>query len=87
MHHIELGTAPLDQSCRAQAEGARFGEATGPHGGQFERIDPVADLADMRNPEGVGLPVEIKAGNLGKPDPRIEHLGIGLAGEHLDLVA
>ena len=45
------------------------------------------DLAGPRNPERIGLAVEVQAGHLGQPHPRVETLGIGLTGEHLDVVA
>ncbi len=70
----------------AQAERARLGKARGPHGGEFQQVDAVADLAGARHPERIGLAVEVEAGHLGQPDPRIEQLGIGLAGEHLDVM-
>ena len=68
-------------------ESAGLGKAGGPHGGQFEQVDAIADLAGPRHAERVGLAVEVQAGNLGQPHPGIEHLGVGLAGEHLDVVA
>ena len=40
----------------------------------------------LGHPEGVGLAVEVQAGDLRQPDAGIE-LGVGLPGEHLDLVA
>ena len=87
VHHIELGAALRQQPRRAQAERSRFWEPTGPHGGQFQQIDAVADLARVRNPERIRFAVQVEAGDLGESDPRIEYLGIGLTGEHLDLVA
>ena len=39
-----------------------------------------------RGAERVGLAVEVEAGHLGQPDARVEHR-VGLAGEHLDVVA
>ena len=47
----------------------------------------VMDLAGPRNAEGVRLAVQVEAGHLGQPHPRVEHLGVGLPGEHLDVVA
>ena len=40
----------------------------------------------MRDPEGVGVPVEVEAGHGGEADPLVEH-GPRLAGEDLDAVA
>ena len=87
MHHIELGTAFGEQSRRPKTEGSRFAETTGPHGGQFQCVDAVADLADVRNPERIRFAVQIEARYLGEPDSGIEDLGVGLSGEDLDLVA
>ena len=47
----------------------------------------VTDLAGPRNAEGVRFAVQVEAGHLGQPDPRVKHLGVGLPGEHLDVVA
>ena len=41
----------------------------------------------MRNPEGVGFPIHVQAGYLGQHHPGIETLGVGRAGEHLNLVS
>ena len=41
----------------------------------------------MGDPERIGLAVEVQAGHLGQSDPRVEDLGIGLAGEHLHVMA
>ena len=83
---VELVAALREQSGGAQAERARLGEARGPHGGELQHVDAVADLAGARHAERIGLAVEVKAGHLGQPDPGIENLGVGLAGEDLDVM-
>ena len=87
MHDVELVGPREKQSCDPGAERAGFGESRGPHRRQFEQIDPVVDLTGARNPERIGFAVEVQAGHLGQPDPRVEDLGIGLAGENLHIVA
>ena len=46
----------------------------------------VAELAQPGDAERVGLAVEVQARHLGEPHALVE-LGVGLAGEHLDVVA
>ncbi|GAA2570248.1 hypothetical protein GCM10010409_54280 [Mycolicibacterium diernhoferi] len=41
----------------------------------------------MRDAERIGLAIKVEAGHLGEPHPRVQAFGIGLAGEHLDVVA
>ena len=41
----------------------------------------------MRDAEGVGFAVHVEAGHLGQHDPRVEFLGVGLTGKHLDVVS
>ncbi len=83
---VEIAGTVGQQPRDAHGERARFGKARRPHGQQLQQIDRVADLAGPRHPEGIGLPVEIEAGHLGQPHPRIEQVGIRLPGEHLDVV-
>ena len=87
MHHVEFAAALGQQPGGAQGERPRFGEAGGPRRQQLQHVDTVADLAWPGNTERVGFAVQIKAGHLGEPHPRIEQLGVGLAGEDLDVVA
>ncbi len=87
MDDVEVVAPVGEQSGGAQAERARLGESGRPHGGQLEKIDSVADFAGARNTEGIGFPVHVQARYFAKHYPRIEHVGIGLAGEHLDVVA
>ena len=70
----------------ARAEGLRLGEPGRAHGEELLDVDQVAELAQVRHPERVGLAVEVEARHLGQPDALVE-LGVGLAGEDLDLVA
>ena len=87
VHDVEVA-APIGQQARGtQAEGARLGEARRPHRGQFEQVDAVPDLAGMRDAERVGLAIHVEAGHLGQHDPGVEFFGVGLAGEHLDVVS
>jgi len=78
-----LLSAPGQQPGDAQTEGPRLREPGGPHRGQFQQVDPVADLAGPGRAERVRFAVEVEAGHLGEPNPRIEALGVGLSGEHL----
>ena len=69
----------------AAAEGARLGEAGRPHRRDLLDVDEVAELGGAGRAERVGLAVEVQARHLGQPDALVE-LGVGLPGEHLDLV-
>jgi hypothetical protein len=71
----------------AQAERLRLGKTGRPRRQQLQQIDPRLDLVRPRDAERVGLAVQIQAGHLGQPHPRVEHLGVWLSGEHLDVVA
>ena len=53
----------------------------------LHQVDAVTDLARVRDAERIGLPVQIQAGHLGQPDAGVQAVGIGLAGEDLDIVA
>jgi hypothetical protein len=61
-------------------------ESADAHGQELLDVDQVAELAQLGDAERIWLTVEVEAGNLGQPDAGVE-LGIGLPGEHLDLVA
>src|SRR3954464_4279323 len=87
MHDVELAGPVGQQPGDAHGERTRFGKARGPHGGQLQQVDRITDLAGAWHPERVRLPVEVEAGYLGQPHPRIEQLGIRLAGEDLHFVA
>ena len=63
---VELAAAGGQMAAGAQGEGQRLGEAAGPHRGDLQGVDPVAVLAAPRGAEGVGLPVEVEAGQLGE---------------------
>ena len=67
--------ALAQQAGGAQREGERLGEAGGPHRGELEQVDPVAELAAARGAEGVGLAVEVEAGHLGQPHPWVQCRG------------
>ena len=83
---VEVAGALLHQPRDARAEGLRLGEPGRAHGEELLDVDPVAELAQLRHPERVGLAVEVEARHLGEHDALVE-VGVGLAGEHLHLVA
>ncbi len=83
---VELVAAVGQEPGDPHAEGLRLGEARRPGRQQLVQVDAVADLAGPRDPERVGLAVEVEAGHLGQPHPRVEAFGVGLTGEDLDVV-
>lgn len=83
---VELAAPGQQMAAGAQAEGERLGESAGPHGGDLGQVDPVAVLAALRGAEGVGLAVEVEAGQLGERNALVEHR-VGLRADHLDAVA
>ena len=64
----------------------RLGEGRRPRREQLEHVDAVVNLAGPRDAERIGLPIEVQAGHLGEPHPRVETLGVGRSGEQLDVV-
>ncbi len=88
VHDVELAAPGGQVAAGAQREGQGFREAAGPHGGDFEGVDPVAVLAAARRAEGVGLAVQVEAGQLGEGDALagVEDR-IGLGPDDLDAVA
>lgn len=66
VHDVELTAAGAQLTAGTQGESERFGKAAGPHRRDFERVDPVAVLATPRSAEGVGLAVQVEAGQLGE---------------------
>ena len=87
MDHVEVLEAVGQRACGAKAERLRFGESRGPGRQQLEQVDARLDLGGPRDAERVRLPVEVEAGHFGQAHPRIEAAGVGLAREHLDVVA
>ena len=87
MHDVELVAAFGQDPGHPQAERLRLGEARRPRGQQLEQVDAVADLAGPRHAERIGFAVEVEAGHLGEPHPGVETTRVGLAREHLDVVA
>ena len=87
VHDVEIVQPIGQQACGAQAEGARLGEARCPHSAQLEEVDAIPDLPGMRYAERVGFAVHVEAGYLGQHHSRIEFLGVGLTGKHLDVVS
>ena len=85
--HVEVVEALGQHAGGAQAERLGLGESRRPGRQQFEQVDARLDLVGPRNAERVRLAVEVQAGHLGQAHPRVEALGVRLAGEHLDVVA
>ena len=69
-----------------QAERVRLGEPGPAHEGELTQVDRVSELVGPRHPERVRRPVEVEARHLHQLAHVVE-LGIGLAGEHRDVVA
>lgn len=89
VHDVEVAAPRGQMAAGPQAEGERFGEAAGPHRGDLQRVDPVAVLPACGRAEGVGLPVEVEAGQLGEGHAVAERVqdGVRLRADHLDAVA
>src|SRR5690606_18897053 len=91
VHDVEVAAPGAQMAAGPQGERQRLGEAAGPHGGDLEGIDPVAVLAPAGGAEGVGLPVQVEAGQLGQGRPvpvRSDDVedGVGQGADHLDPV-
>jgi hypothetical protein len=86
MDQVELGAAAAQFTQRAQAERQRLGKRAGLHGGELEHVDPVPVLRQPRRPERVLIGVQVQAGQLAQHRPGLQ-LGVGLTGEHLDVMA
>ncbi len=87
VHDVEVVAALGEQPRHPQAERLGLREARGPGGQQLLQVDAGLDLAGPRYAERVRLAVEVQARHLRQPDTGVEALGIGLTGEHLDVVA
>lgn len=92
VHDVEVAAAGAQQAAGAQREGQRLGEAAGPHRPHFQGVDPVAVLVASGRAEGVGLAVEVEAGELGEGQPAgvlraLVEDGVGLGSDDLDAVA
>ncbi len=83
---VEVAAAGGEHAAGPQGEGERLGEAAGPHGGDFEGVDPVAVLVALRGPEGVRGAVEVEAGDLGERHALVEGR-VRLGADDLDGVA
>ena len=78
VHDVEVpGTLP-EQSGNPLAEGLGLGKASRAHREELFDVDEVAELAELGDPEGIRLAIEIQTGNLGESDALIE-IGVGLA--------
>lgn len=89
---VEVAAAGPQMAAGAQREREGFGEAAGPHRADLERVDPVPVLAPLRGAEGIGLAVEVEAGQLGEREPvadegAVVEDGVGLGADDLDAVA
>ncbi len=86
---VELAAAGPQMAAGAQREGQGLGEAAGPHGRHFERVDPVAVLVAPGRAERIRLAVEVEAGQLGEALAVVALVedGVGLGTDDLDTVA
>ena len=83
---VEVVPAAGQELAGPEAEGPGLGEAGGAHHAELEGVDAGVELAELRDPEGVRLAVEVEAGDRREADALV-HLRPGLAGEHLHRVA
>ena len=86
VHDVEVVLAGVHLPDRPDAEGARLREGAGAHRGEFEHVDPVPVLAEPGRAERVVVAVQIEARHRAQQRARLQ-LGVGLAGEDLDVVA
>ena len=78
---VELAAPGAQMAAGAQGEGQRLGEPAGPHRADLQGVDPVAVLAAPGGAEGVGLAVEVEAGQFGEGEAVVVALvedGVGL---------
>ena len=83
---VEVAATGGEKSAGPQRVRPGLAEAGRAHDGELQGVEAVGELPGVRDPEGVGLPVEVEAGDGGEPHPVVE-LGPRLAGEDLDRVA
>ena len=69
MDDVEITPAPGEDASSPQRKGERLGESRGAHDPELQQVEEVPDLARMRDPEGVGIAVEVEARNRGEADP------------------
>jgi len=81
---VETGAPAPKVAPGPQAEGQRLRETADAHGPELEHVDQVADAAG--GAEGVLRAVEVEALEPGQGGADVE-LGIGLAGDDLDVVS
>ena len=67
---VEVAGPLLHQPRDPRAEGLRLGEPGRAHREELLDVDQVAELAQLRHPERVGLAVEVEARHLGQPRRR-----------------
>ncbi len=86
---VELTAPGAQMPAGAQREGQRLGEAAGPHGPDLQGVDPVPVLVPLRGAEGVGLAVEVEAGQLGEGEAGVALVedGVRLGADDLHAVA
>lgn len=89
MHDVELTAAGAQMAAGAQGERQGLREASGPHGGDLEGVDPVAVLVAPGGAEGVRGAVEVEAGQLGQGRAVVALVedGVRLGADDLDAVA
>ena len=80
---VELVAALGQQPAGPQREGQRLAEAGRAHDAELEPVLPRGELARVRDPERVGVAVEVEPGHGGEADALVE-LGPRRPGEHLD---
>ena len=71
---------------QAHPEGPGLGETCRAHGRELDDVHPIAELAQVRHAEGVGLAIEIQARHLDQIHAGVE-FRIGLPGEDRHLMA
>jgi hypothetical protein len=83
---VELVDAAAELAYGAQAERLRLREAGRAHRRELLDVDPVPELLELRQPERVGLAVEVEARQLRQLHTGVE-LRVGLSREHLHRVS
>src|SRR5215468_9412998 len=86
VHQVEVRAPGEQRPPGPQAERERLGKRAGPHPGELEHVDPVPELSRPGPAERIGFPVQVQARQGAQQRPRLE-VRVGLAGEHLDVMA
>ncbi len=83
---VEVAGAAVEVVPRPQGEGEGLGERAERERGDLDEVGPVLQLPQAGHPHREVVVVDVEAGQLDQRDPRVE-LGVGLAAQHLDVVA